>query len=309
MPATQKTTLPESGIFLLDKPAGISSAKAIEAAKQALHWKKVGHGGTLDPFASGLLVVMVGDATKVARFLLQGEKEYIATARLGMQTDTDDLEGEVVAELPVPILSKEDWQSKAEGMMGRQMQTPPSFSAIKIEGKPAYAYARRGIALELEPREIFIRELEILSCQGAELNFRVVCSGGTYVRVLARDLAGAAKTTAHLTGLRRTKAGLFSIEHAATLEQVQSDKHFVPKMVPFTRALAHLPTVECNDDQIIKVRHGNLAVFQELRGAITKPGYFLIVSRGLPIAIANHNPQLNPFCSLERVFDPTAPAT
>ncbi|MGZ3693803.1 MAG: tRNA pseudouridine(55) synthase TruB, partial [Bdellovibrionota bacterium] len=209
-----------SGVLLVDKPAGMSSAEVTNQIKRRHQFARIGHGGTLDPFATGLLVVLLGEATKVARFLLEGEKEYEAEALLGSETATGDPEGEVTATSPVPSLSLTEWQALAKPFTGRITQTPPIYSAIKVKGKPLYEYARKGEAVEAKPREVYVRELEIQSASSEKLKFRVRCGGGTYIRVLAVDLARAAGTCAHLTALRRTGSSSFRVSDSISLEEV-----------------------------------------------------------------------------------------
>jgi tRNA pseudouridine55 synthase len=293
-----------SGILLLDKPAGITSADALNQLKRKHRFARIGHGGTLDPFATGLMVVLLGEATKVARFLLEGEKQYEAEAALGLETDSGDLTGTVVNTLPAPSLSTEEWQKFADKFLGRTRQTPPVYSAIKVKGKALYEYARKGEEVEIKDREVTIRELQILAADKGALKFKVSCSGGTYIRVLAADIAKAAGSTAHLRALRRTGSSAFRVADAITLEKALETPAADIPLRSLTEGLAHLPKVNCGPDQAQKVRQGNLAVFDSLRGQMEKPGYFLLLEGGKAVAICNHNPMLIPFCSIERVFDP-----
>jgi tRNA pseudouridine55 synthase len=297
-----------SGVLLVDKPAGLSSADVTNRLKRKHNFARIGHGGTLDPFATGLLIVLVGEATKVARFLLEGEKEYEADALLGKETNTGDLEGEVIAEAPVPALSPAEWQAQAKPFVGRITQTPPAFSAIKVKGKPLYEYARKGEAVEAKPREVFVRELEIQEAKDDHLRFRVQCGGGTYIRVLASDLARSAGTRAHLVALRRTGSSSFRVKDAISLDHaLELDTAGLP-LESVTKAVGHLPKIVCEEALAQKIRQGNLTAFEFLRSQLEKPGYFLVVARSAggetPVAIANHNPMLIPFVSIERVFDP-----
>lgn len=295
-----------SGILLLDKPAGITSAEAINRFKRKHPFSRIGHGGTLDPFATGVLVVLLGEATKVARFLLEGEKEYIALAKLGEETDTGDFTGQVVQKKPIAILKKEDWQSLANSFLGKSTQTPPIYSAIKVNGKALYEYARKEEAVEIKPREIHLNTFEILDLEEDKLRFRVRCSGGTYIRVLANDLAKAGNTCAHLIELRRTSSSQFSIDQGITLaDAINKETQELP-LLPLQVALEHLPSITCSSDQAAKIRQGNISVFQDMKDKLKSPGYFLVSDEKLfPVAIANHNPMMRPFCNIERVFDPS----
>lgn len=296
-----------SGILLVDKPAGMSSADVTNQIKKKFGFGRIGHGGTLDPFATGLLVVLVGEATKIARFILQGDKEYEAAAKLGEETDTGDLAGTAVVRCDPVDKSLEEWSALAKSFLGRQQQTPPAYSAIKVRGRPLYEYARQGQEVDVRPREINIRSLNILECSAESIRFRVRSSGGTYIRVLAADLARAGGCCAHLRSLRRLGSSKFRVEDAKPLAALlQSDT--LP-LLPLGNGLTHLPVVMLDAAEALKVRQGNLAVFEALRPKLTAPGYFLLVTladgRNLPVAIANHNPLMLPFCSIERVFDPS----
>lgn len=205
-----------TGILLVDKPEGLSSAGVIRALKGRLGRAKVGHLGTLDPFASGLLPLCVGEATKVARFLLAEHKVYEGTIRLGTLTDTLDRTGTAVEEMRVPPLDEAGLASVARRLTGRQQQVPPMYSALKRGGVPLYKLARRGIDVSRAPREIEIRRLELHLAGPDRIEFEVTCSKGTYVRVLAADVGRALGTLAHLERLRRTQVGSLRVEQALT---------------------------------------------------------------------------------------------
>jgi tRNA pseudouridine55 synthase len=297
-----------SGVLLVDKPAGITSADLTNQLKKKFRFERIGHGGTLDPFATGLMVVLVGEATKIARFLLEGDKEYEAEASLGTETDTGDLTGEVVNKCEVPALSLEEWRGFARNWTGTIRQTPPAYSAIKVKGKPLYEYARQGEEVEVPTREVSIKELEVRELTTPGFRFRVRCSGGTYVRALAADLAMSAGTCAHLNALRRTGSSAFRVENSLPLEKLLQLAPSDLPLRPLEEALAHLPQVRVNEVLALKVRQGNLAVFDALRDQIDKPGYFLVLDvsggKALPVAVCNHHPMMRPNCTIERVFDP-----
>lgn len=201
----------ESGIFLVDKPTGPTSFWVVKQVRRILKIKKVGHAGTLDPFASGLLIVCAGrPATRIISQLMDGEKEYVAKLALGVETDTHDREGEVVARRAVPELKMEVVADCLAGFVGEQLQIPPSFSALKHKGKPLYYYARRGIEVKREPRPVEIKSIECLALEPESLTIRVVCGKGTYIRVLAADIGRALGCGAHLSELRRLRSGMFS---------------------------------------------------------------------------------------------------
>ncbi|MEW6518465.1 MAG: tRNA pseudouridine(55) synthase TruB [Thermodesulfobacteriota bacterium] len=203
------------GVLLIDKPVGPTSYKMVQLVKRALQIKKVGHTGTLDPFASGLLVICAGrQATRMIPQLMDGEKEYTATLRLGIETDSQDLTGMVVGRHEVSGLSRAAIDDCVAGFAGEQLQQPPCFSALKYQGKPLYYYARKGIKVEKEPRPVFIREIETLAWQDDQLRIRVVCGKGTYIRTLAADIGAALGCGAHLVELRRMRNGRFSVQAA-----------------------------------------------------------------------------------------------
>jgi tRNA pseudouridine55 synthase len=300
-------------VLLVDKPAGLSSAEVTNRLKKQFRFARIGHGGTLDPFATGLLVVLVGEATKIARFLLEGDKEYEAVAALGSETDTGDLTGEVISRSEVPGLSIADWSAHAKTWTGTIRQTPPAYSAIKVKGRPLYDYARKGEEVEVPAREVSIRFFEVTEASTESIRFRVRCSGGTYIRALAADLAMTAGTSAHLSALRRTGSSAFQLEDAITLEAALGLKAEELPLRPLEEALAHLPRVVCTETLARKVRQGNLAAFDALRAQLEKPGYFLLLEEGgkgrVPVAVCNHHPMMRPICSIERVFDPRIPRT
>lgn len=205
----------ESGVFLIDKPAGPTSFYMVRQIRRVLQMKKVGHAGTLDPFACGLLIVCAGrPATRIIQHLMDGGKEYEATLQLGIETDTQDLEGRVVSQKPVPALGDADILGCLDNFRGELLQTPPTFSALKHKGKPLYYYARKGIEITKEPRRVYIDEIQCLGRSADTLTIRVVCSKGTYIRTLAADIGRFLGCGAHLIALRRVRSGDFSVEEA-----------------------------------------------------------------------------------------------
>lgn len=207
-----------TGLLLVDKPEGITSAGVIRALKGRLGRTKVGHLGTLDPFASGLLPLCLGEATKIARYLLLEEKAYTGTIQLGTATDTLDRTGGVVDTAAVPALTAAAVEAVAARFTGEQTQVPPMYSALKRDGVPLYKLARQGIEIEREPRAIRILTLRLAIRDDAALDFVVTCTKGTYVRVLAADIARALGTVGHLTTLRRTAVGAFQVESATGMD-------------------------------------------------------------------------------------------
>lgn len=209
-----------AGVFVIDKPAGPTSFKMVSGVRRALGMKKVGHAGTLDPFATGLLVVCAGrPATRMISMMMDGQKEYLATLCLGVETETFDPEGAVVARRPVNPLRAEQIEECLRLFRGEQLQVPPIYSALKHQGKPLYHYARQGISIEKAPRRIFIETLErtdggvdLAGGEEVQLSLRVVCSKGTYIRSLAADIGKSLGCGAHLIQLRRIKSGFFNLK-------------------------------------------------------------------------------------------------
>ena len=230
------------GILLLDKPLGLSSTAAGLRVRRLLRAAKAGHVGSLDPLATGMLPICLGEATKVAGDLLDGRKAYLFTARLGERSSTGDLEGEVVETAPVPEDVAQRLARAAVVFRGPQQQVPPMYSALKRDGQPLYRLARQGVEVERPPRDIVIHSLELLGIDGRESHWRVECSKGTYVRVLAEDLARHAGTCAHLSALRREWAEPFVGLPMVGLDAVLADASAV-QLLPADAAVPQLPAV------------------------------------------------------------------
>ncbi len=210
-----------SGLLLLDKPAGYSSNHALQKVKRLFRAEKAGHTGTLDPFATGLLPICLGEATKFSSYGLEGDKCYDATLKLGITTTTGDIEGEILTRHDV-TLSRSDIDRVLPRFRGTISQIPPIYSALKVAGKPMYDYARKGIDVERKAREVEIKRLACVEFAGDELVIDVSCSKGTYIRTLAEDIGAALGCGAHLTALRRTASVALTIEQANTLEQLEA---------------------------------------------------------------------------------------
>ncbi len=245
------------GILLVDKPAGITSHDVVAEARRALAVRKIGHAGTLDPFATGLLVLGVGRATRLLEYLVGLEKEYEATARLGVTTDSLDPEGVCVARddrwrtIPAGRI-----RSVAATLEGPILQTPPRYSAVKVRGVPAHRRARRGEAVELAPREVRVRRFELLGTDLPEVRFRVTCSSGTYVRSLAGELGERLGTGCHLTALRRTRVGSFHLRDAAPASALRAGSPPARAWLEPRSALSHLATVEVRPDEAALLAQG-----------------------------------------------------
>ena len=236
------------GLLLVDKPTGVTSHDVVDVVRRRLGTRKVGHAGTLDPMATGLLVIGVGRATRLLRFLGDLPKTYEGTLRLGVETDTLDADGTVVRESPVDVTEAQVAEAM-RSLEGASLQRPPAFSAVKVDGRKLYEAAREGEPLEAEPRPIRVDTFDLLSFDPPEVGFRVVCSGGTYVRVLAADVGAAVSCGAHLTALRRTAIGPYLAEDAVMPDAVREP-------LPMDAAVSHLPRIDLEADEAAAASHG-----------------------------------------------------
>ena len=250
------------GLLLLNKPAGMTSNRALQTVRRLLNAKKAGHTGSLDPSATGMLPLCFGEATKVCAFLLDADKTYRVTARLGTATDTGDADGsETIATAEVPDLSFEEWNDVLHGFLGDSMQVPPMYSALKKDGKRLYELARKGEIVEREPRKIRIDEIRLLEAAGSRLVFRVTCSKGTYVRTLVEDIAKRAGTVAHTVGLHRESVGDFQAESMLDLAAVeagidQDRQGFRDSLLGPDVALTRFPAIELGVSEGLKFGGG-----------------------------------------------------
>jgi len=245
------------GALLLDKPVGPSSNGVLQEAKRLLGARKAGHGGTLDPLASGLLLLLFGEATKFAGLLLEQDKEYLASVKLGETTATGDAEGEILERRKVPV-DRPDLDAVLERFRGEIEQLPPMHSALKRDGVPLYKLARQGKAVERASRRIRILELEVASFEPPRLTLRVRCSKGTYIRTLAEDIGAALGTGAHLSGLRRTTSGRFRIEDAVSLEALRELPPAArsDRVLPLTALVQGLPRAALDAGAEARLRNG-----------------------------------------------------
>lgn len=253
----KKKRLLLDGVLLLDKPAGLSSNDALIRTKRLLNAAKAGHTGTLDPFATGLLPLCFGEATKFTQDLLDADKTYDAVVHLGISTSTGDTEGEVVSSKPVDT-SLADIAKVLERFQGDILQIPPMHSALKRDGKPLYEYARAGITLEREARPVTVHKIDILSFESPYLRLRVKCSKGTYVRVLGEDIGDALGCGAHLNALRRVQVGDLSLEHAISLDSLASmpEEQKLSCLLPVDAMLASFPPVLLPGELATRFLHG-----------------------------------------------------
>jgi tRNA pseudouridine55 synthase len=255
------------GIILIDKPAGITSHDVVNRVRRILGIKRVGHTGTLDPFATGLIVILVGHATRLAQYLDKDEKEYEALVQFGSETDTGDVTGSRIADRGLGIGELEarfaatDWEEVLAKFRGEIMQVPPMYSAKKVDGKKLYELARKGEEVERRGLTVTIHELEMIAPGEAPtlhsaLRLKVLCSAGTYVRTLGEDIGRATGLGAHLTELRRTQAGRFDISKAITLEELEAGTDRSRFLMSMSQAVGHLPALQLNEERVGRTRNG-----------------------------------------------------
>ena len=249
-----------SGVLVVDKPVGLTSHDVVQIIRRGTNIRRAGHTGTLDPRASGVLVVLIGPAVRLSEYVSASDKRYQATIRLGSSTDTFDAEGRITSSASVDNISEEQFEEILEQYVGEIEQVPPPYSAIKIGGRKAYEMAREGEEVNLEPRVIQVYSLELLEWDPPEAVVDVFCSSGTYVRSLANDLGNALGVGAHLVGLRRTKSGRFTLRDAVPMRRLQESfvaGDWYKYLIPAAEALADWPMVELDGDQVELVRHGH----------------------------------------------------
>ena len=254
-----------NGLLLIDKPGGVTSHDVVARVRRELGEKKVGHAGTLDPMATGLLILAVGPSTRLLRFAQNEVKRYVGTVLLGVATDSLDADGDVVAEMAVPALDAKEVQRTASAMVGTQLQTPPMVSALKVAGTRLHELARRGIEVEREPRTITIVEFHVTpTTDPARWDFDVVCSVGTYVRVLLSDLATRLGTCGHLVALRRLASGSHDVRDAVTLEELHERLARGESTLQAPRAFVdHLEHVRLTEDEARRVRMGQMLILAD----------------------------------------------
>ncbi len=245
------------GLLLIDKPKGLTSFDVVRQVRRLLGTRRVGHTGTLDPMATGVLPVAVGEGTRLVQFLLEGDKEYRATLRLGQTTDTQDADGVILLERPVGEISLAELQQAAAGLTGSIQQLPPMYSAIKMDGVPLYRLARRGIEVERTPRTVFVERIEVLRRALPEVEIAVTCSKGTYVRTLAHDLGERLGVGAHLTALRRVRSGPFRISDCISLDELaRLVAEGRQPLLGLRQAMRHLPALEVAPEARRRLRCG-----------------------------------------------------
>ncbi|HEY61359.1 MAG TPA: tRNA pseudouridine(55) synthase TruB [Anaerolineae bacterium] len=248
-----------SGVLVIDKPVGLTSHDVVQIVRKGTGIRRAGHTGTLDPRASGVLVVLIGPAVRLSEFVSASDKRYQATILLGTATDTYDSEGRITSSSKTSEITEEIFEKALKNFVGEIEQVPPPYSAIKVKGRRAYELARQGEKVELKPRTIHVYSLELLEWAPPEAVLDIYCSSGTYVRSLAHDLGKELGTGAHLIGLRRTKSGRFTLRDAIPLRQLQDSfiaGDWYKYLIPAAEALGDWPMVELDNDMVDFVRHG-----------------------------------------------------
>jgi len=250
-----------SGILVVDKPVGLTSHDVVDIIRRGTNIRRAGHTGTLDPRASGVLVILIGPAVRLSEFVSASDKRYQAILRLGSTTDTYDAEGRFTRQPTAPVdVTEAQFEEVLQRFVGEIEQTPPPYSAVKVHGRKAYEMAREGEEVDLAPRKINVYHLEVLEWAPPEVVIDVHCSSGTYVRSLANDVGTALGCGAYLVGLRRTKSGRFSLRDATPLRKLQeafTAGNWYQYLIPAAEALAEWPGVELNADEVEEVKHGH----------------------------------------------------
>ena len=239
------------GILIINKPQGYTSHDIVNIVKKTLNTPKVGHTGTLDPNATGVLPILIGKATKVSKYLIEHNKTYVAELALGEKSSTGDTEGEIIEKKKVPLLNEEQIKQVLKSFEGKQMQTPPIYSSIKINGKKAYEYARKGQNIQLEPRPIEIMKISFIKFENNVLKYEVQCSKGTYIRVLCEDIAERLGTVGLMKNLCRTRVNEFDIEDSCKIEQIAKEK-----IISIEKVCNIKPKIELDDKTKEKFLNG-----------------------------------------------------
>ena len=266
-----------NGSLLINKEIGLTSRQEVNNVSKRLGQKKAGHIGTLDPFADGLLVVLLGSSTKIAPFLEVMDKTYLATLKLGQKTNTGDLTGEVIETKEIPELKKDKILEIFQGFLGKSTQIPPIFSALKVNGKELYKYARKGIEIERKPREIYIYKLDLVSFKKDELVFIAKVSKGTYIRTLGEDIAEKLGTVGYLTKLTRLEVGPYSLKDAKKSSEVSEED-----LIPISKMLAHIKSIDVDEKlakQALNGMHIKLTINDETILLKDKDGIIALYKR------------------------------
>lgn len=278
------------GLLIIDKPAGITSHDVVARVRRILKTRRVGHTGTLDPFATGVMVVLVGKATRLAQFLDKDEKEYVATVRFGFETDTGDRTGNFRSQISNGrTVSIEDLEAVLPRFTGEIEQVPPMYSAKKIDGRKLYEHARKGEILARASIAVTIPQLQVTQqIDDASIELRVVCSAGTYIRTLAEDIGRAIGVGAHLSELRRTRAGRFDVSQSVTLDELGEIDEPASRLMPLNAAVSHLAAFALDEERAARTKDG---LSTQVAGAVFDDGQAvrMVTEAGELIAIGIYN--------------------
>jgi tRNA pseudouridine55 synthase len=281
-----------SGVLVIDKPVGMTSHDVVQIVRKGTGIRRAGHTGTLDPRASGVLVVLIGPAVRLSEYISASDKRYQATIRLGATTETYDAEGPIIQTSVKVDVTEAEFEDALQSFIGEIEQVPPPYSAVKVKGRKAYEMSRKGEKVDLEPRQINVYSLELLEWAPPEAVVDVFCSSGTYVRSLAHDLGQKLGCGAHLVGLRRTKSGRFTLRDSVPLRRLReafTSGEWYRYLIPAADALADWPMIELDPDQVELVRHGHRVAAEE--GA---KGWARGVSmQGDLVALMEYDPESN----------------
>jgi len=281
-----------SGVLVVDKPTGLTSHDVVQIIRKGTNIRRAGHTGTLDPRASGVLVVLLGPAVRLSEYVSASDKRYQAVLRLGSSTDTYDGDGRVINSAPVDHITEEQFEQELQTFVGEIEQTPPPYSAVKIKGRKAYEMAREGEEVDLAPRKINVYSLELLEWAPPEAVIDVYCSSGTYVRSLANDLGNKLGCGGHLVGLRRTKSGRFTLRDAVPLRKLREAFEtgtWYQHLIPAAEALSDWPSLELTHEQVEAIRHGH-----RIAAEAGSPSQACGVSEmGELVALLVHDPETN----------------
>jgi tRNA pseudouridine55 synthase len=281
-----------SGVLVVDKPVGLTSHDVVQVVRKGTNIRRAGHTGTLDPRASGVLVILIGPAVRLSEYVSASDKRYQAVVRLGASTDTYDADGRILSTSPVDKLTEAQFETALQTFVGEIEQIPPPYSAIKIKGRKAYEMAREGEEIDLAPRRIKVYSLELLEWAPPEAVIDVYCSSGTYVRSLAHDLGEKLGVGAHLIGLRRTKSGRFTLRDAVPLRRVREafeDGTWYQFLIPAAEALSDWPSIELSQEQVEAIRHGHRIISEPMEQAMIRG----VSEQGELVALLEYIPESN----------------
>jgi tRNA pseudouridine55 synthase len=265
MPSNVNTLKP-SGVLVVDKPEGVTSHDAVSRARKTLGFKKIGHAGTLDPFATGVLILLVGEGTKLSNYLMDGRKTYIASIKLGEKRDTADLTGEIIDSALFDNISLADIKTALTRFEGEIEQLPPMYSALKKNGVPLYKYARKGIEIERKKRLVVIDSIKLLEFNSPYVDIEVTCSKGTYIRTLAEDIAASLGTLGHLVKLRRTRSGALSIDDAISFEDLLAQEKTSLAMTSLADSISTMSKIVVSEEGAAKIRTGAKLIADFIEG-------------------------------------------